>query len=331
MQNICQLNSLRDFLFYQHVPDKEGLLTIKLREFLICMWDKNTSVYSPSPIFEAIVKKNPRFRGYRQQDAHELLQCLLDGIHCEELSRLKSIAPSPSAPAPPAASAPSNPPKSSINNEEISLQKNKSSEQTEKQQEKEQEGRSAKEENPTNDQGLPEHEQKEAGGLPEPSDDSQTIHGLADNSQSISEHPVEPTGLPEQNEEGNEAVEGLLDDSTDEKQTREEDEAGEDEENQTSVSKTPENNEEGDERDEEQENEEEIQAEKEKKKIKRNQYQKTFIDQFFGGNLISCITCHECNTISTVNEPFYNLLVPIPTKSTPLPVNHFFPFFKIFF
>src|SRR5690349_14183921 len=31
----------------------------------------------------------PRFKGYKQQDAHELLSYLLDIIHTEELKRLK--------------------------------------------------------------------------------------------------------------------------------------------------------------------------------------------------------------------------------------------------
>ncbi|KAL6735210.1 hypothetical protein Aduo_005673 [Ancylostoma duodenale] len=47
---------------------------------------------SPSPglVFSQISCKTPRFKGYQQQDAHELLRYLLDGLRSEELERYKS-------------------------------------------------------------------------------------------------------------------------------------------------------------------------------------------------------------------------------------------------
>uniref|UniRef100_A0AC35FT60 USP domain-containing protein n=1 Tax=Panagrolaimus sp. PS1159 TaxID=55785 RepID=A0AC35FT60_9BILA len=44
---------------------------------------------NPSPLFQQIAVKAPRFRGWAQQDAHELLRYLLDGIRTEELKRYK--------------------------------------------------------------------------------------------------------------------------------------------------------------------------------------------------------------------------------------------------
>jgi ubiquitin C-terminal hydrolase len=41
--------------------------------------------YSPSRLFQAVCSKAPRFKGFEQQDAHELLRCLLDGLDTEEL------------------------------------------------------------------------------------------------------------------------------------------------------------------------------------------------------------------------------------------------------
>ncbi|VDK43507.1 unnamed protein product [Anisakis simplex] len=44
----------------------------------------------PSSLFSEIAKKAPRFRGWAQQDAHELLRYLLDGLRSEELNRYKA-------------------------------------------------------------------------------------------------------------------------------------------------------------------------------------------------------------------------------------------------
>lgn len=43
----------------------------------------------PSELFSEIAKKAPRFRGWAQQDAHELLRYLLDGLRTEEMNRYK--------------------------------------------------------------------------------------------------------------------------------------------------------------------------------------------------------------------------------------------------
>lgn len=43
----------------------------------------------PSALFSEIAKKAPRFRGWAQQDAHELLRYLLDGLRTEEMNRYK--------------------------------------------------------------------------------------------------------------------------------------------------------------------------------------------------------------------------------------------------
>ncbi|CAG9539168.1 unnamed protein product [Cercopithifilaria johnstoni] len=43
----------------------------------------------PSSLFSEIARKAPRFRGWAQQDAHELLRYLLDGLRTEEINRYK--------------------------------------------------------------------------------------------------------------------------------------------------------------------------------------------------------------------------------------------------
>ncbi|KAJ1350048.1 hypothetical protein KIN20_005753 [Parelaphostrongylus tenuis] len=45
---------------------------------------------SPGPLFSQISCKTPRFKGHQQQDAHELLRYLLDGLRSEEMELYKS-------------------------------------------------------------------------------------------------------------------------------------------------------------------------------------------------------------------------------------------------
>merc|ERR1712224_967235 len=49
--------------------------------------------------------------------------------------------------------------------------------------------------------------------------------------------------------------------------------------------------------------------------IEKSKTPNTFIDELFGGKLISCITCHTCKNISTVNEAFHDILLPIVSAS----------------
>ena len=42
---------------------------------------------TPSSLFNQISKRSPQFRGFQQQDAHELLRHLLDGVRTEEITR----------------------------------------------------------------------------------------------------------------------------------------------------------------------------------------------------------------------------------------------------
>ena len=53
---------------------------------------KHSSIgtYNPSPLFNAISKKYPRYNSYRQQDAHELLMSVLDLISEEQKGGVKS-------------------------------------------------------------------------------------------------------------------------------------------------------------------------------------------------------------------------------------------------
>ncbi|XP_064615598.1 ubiquitin carboxyl-terminal hydrolase 16-like [Liolophura sinensis] len=70
------------------LPDV-GSLTQAVLSFLHEM--NNTSgksgTVTPSALFGQVCKKAPRFRGYQQQDSHELLRYLLDSMKTEEIKR----------------------------------------------------------------------------------------------------------------------------------------------------------------------------------------------------------------------------------------------------
>jgi len=48
---------------------------------------KSSSVLSPGAVFSLVCKKVPSFKGYQQQDSHELLRHLLDAIKADEIKR----------------------------------------------------------------------------------------------------------------------------------------------------------------------------------------------------------------------------------------------------
>ncbi|KAL2613811.1 hypothetical protein R1flu_025503 [Riccia fluitans] len=110
MQNLLGLEILRDH-FLGESAEFEGSLTTSLRKFFqevtiqpanesVGMngleggpkrgakarggWTVFDGVHNPKGLFGAICAKAPRFKGYQQQDSHELLKCLLDGLHTEE-------------------------------------------------------------------------------------------------------------------------------------------------------------------------------------------------------------------------------------------------------
>ncbi|KAK9916670.1 hypothetical protein WJX75_005528 [Coccomyxa subellipsoidea] len=45
---------------------------------------EGTPLFSPSRLRAAVIKIAPRFKGYQQQDSHELVRCLIDGLLAEE-------------------------------------------------------------------------------------------------------------------------------------------------------------------------------------------------------------------------------------------------------
>ncbi|KAI1316641.1 Ubiquitin carboxyl-terminal hydrolase 16 [Mortierella claussenii] len=66
-----------------------GPLTTNFKEFLHTMWKQQGGKVAPRELFMQISKKWKVFRGFRQQDSHELMRYLFDGIKQEEMDMIK--------------------------------------------------------------------------------------------------------------------------------------------------------------------------------------------------------------------------------------------------
>lgn len=126
MQNLVGVSMLREY-FSKEPSVQEGPLKVALRKFFqemdVTVLDRGDgdddsksasartmrtrsfganvgNAVSPTRLFSAICAKAPRFKGFQQQDSHELLRCLLDGLHMEEESARKAqlSAESPTEP-----------------------------------------------------------------------------------------------------------------------------------------------------------------------------------------------------------------------------------------
>ncbi|GAM28993.1 hypothetical protein SAMD00019534_121690 [Acytostelium subglobosum LB1] len=95
MQNLTHVNALRDALLVLPGSSDSSVrcteaLTMEMHYFMIKMYKLHTPHISPSALFSVVSKKSPRFLGFKQQDAHELLRCLLDILISEEQVSAKS-------------------------------------------------------------------------------------------------------------------------------------------------------------------------------------------------------------------------------------------------
>eukprot|EP01094_Clydonella_sp_ATCC50884_P021011 TRINITY_DN4505_c0_g1_i1.p1 TRINITY_DN4505_c0_g1~~TRINITY_DN4505_c0_g1_i1.p1 ORF type:complete len:1116 (-),score=331.21 TRINITY_DN4505_c0_g1_i1:69-3347(-) len=92
MQNLVQLAPLRSYFLpnsSDDVPPHEGRVTFALRltVALMTVRGKHGKPISPGVLFKSLASYAPQYRGYQQQDAHELLRLLLDIVHTEEVIR----------------------------------------------------------------------------------------------------------------------------------------------------------------------------------------------------------------------------------------------------
>lgn len=108
MQNLSQTPVLRELLKEAKMPgtkvkiespelcmepqliklDQPGPLTLAMHQFVTEMQETKKGVVSPKELFAQVCKKAIRFKGYQQQDSHELLRYLLDGMRAEEIQQI---------------------------------------------------------------------------------------------------------------------------------------------------------------------------------------------------------------------------------------------------
>jgi len=90
LQNLLAMDILREYLLTY--DGTMGPLTSSLKKIFVEASPGTSlrNVINPKPLFGSVCAKAPQFRGYQQQDSHELLRYLLDGLSMEELYAKKS-------------------------------------------------------------------------------------------------------------------------------------------------------------------------------------------------------------------------------------------------
>lgn len=66
-----------------------GSLTMALADFFHEIRGSSNETQRPGRLFSEICRKSPQFRGFAQQDSHELLRQLFEGVFNEESKRMQ--------------------------------------------------------------------------------------------------------------------------------------------------------------------------------------------------------------------------------------------------
>nr|VZI10922.1 unnamed protein product [Spirometra erinaceieuropaei] len=70
-----------------YVPSLHSPLTKAFIAFTDDAREGTRQIISPAPLRDLLIRQYPRFEGFEQQDSHEVLRCLLDGLRQEEVKR----------------------------------------------------------------------------------------------------------------------------------------------------------------------------------------------------------------------------------------------------
>ncbi|KAJ9555581.1 LOW QUALITY PROTEIN: hypothetical protein OSB04_010195 [Centaurea solstitialis] len=86
MQNLLAMDKLRDY--FLRLEEPVGSLSVSLKKLFLETNPSSSSsaknVINPQSLFNSVCAMASQFKGYQQQDSHELLRFLLDGICTEE-------------------------------------------------------------------------------------------------------------------------------------------------------------------------------------------------------------------------------------------------------
>lgn len=97
LQCLSSLELLWAYMVSSTDVSGEGRLSVQFRENLYRM--RAGGRVAPRKLFSEVARQAPRFKGFAQQDAQELLRYLLDAISEEEIKRLKQSAAPEEGPA----------------------------------------------------------------------------------------------------------------------------------------------------------------------------------------------------------------------------------------
>ncbi|KAL2923364.1 Ubiquitin carboxyl-terminal hydrolase 2 [Bienertia sinuspersici] len=100
MQNLLAMDVLREYLL--NFEGSMGPLTSALKKIYVetCSEPGLKNAINPKSLFGCVCAKAPQFRGYQQQDSHELLRYLLDGLSSEDFYAKKTAVPVTAAATP---------------------------------------------------------------------------------------------------------------------------------------------------------------------------------------------------------------------------------------
>ncbi|OQR75053.1 ubiquitin carboxyl-terminal hydrolase 16-like [Tropilaelaps mercedesae] len=89
VQPMGKKSVIRDMKILDLKLDEAGALTTALDDFFSEFRKSSSDILRPGYLFAEICAKSPQFRGFAQQDSHELLRQLFEGVFNEESKRMK--------------------------------------------------------------------------------------------------------------------------------------------------------------------------------------------------------------------------------------------------
>lgn len=92
LQPLARVDSFKQYFVNGEGNRGEGPMTKELRRYLTAQWDTNKQnvELSPTALIDVMGERNRRFRGRRQQDAHEALRVIFEAIIEEERKRVRA-------------------------------------------------------------------------------------------------------------------------------------------------------------------------------------------------------------------------------------------------